>query len=540
MKKRLLRVCCIGLSLIWAGAIHSQPVDNVPPINWANPQIDAVDCKVPTSKKVRKLPGINNSAGSCPSMFAWQIFVWAFMPTKELALLQKNLARDLVRYEKDWAQYQSLYQKREALENIQRIMERIQDILTKRQTMHSPKTLEVLNRILARPNLGMLENKQDWEILLENLAKMTLVRWQTWATDDDTFPVHPDPNCPKPENCPIWPNSNDAQQRHREIKFSSQQAKSPHHPMNSDSNPCQTEANCPEIVYRNREAFDYIVKNKLWYQQGMAKFSSGEIQFPIQGIEFKTKWMIIDPTNSPTYDRDRYFTMEKGGITYGLVGIHFSTKHLPNWLWATFEHVDNPGRCDYIGCFDFFGFTCDNKTNDVCKGKNVVLPKEPLNQSYTEPSQINDDLQKWIKELTLDPRLKNYRLKGIQIDYTDSYGRPIILGNSTIETGFAAGSSCMSCHVRASFYIKQEKEQKVALNKLGFGGDPLGQSHNGPPQQAWFNPQWTYGNEPMLKQADFVWAIPFRACRYFETPEARKEFCDDPEKSLQIPDRCCK
>jgi hypothetical protein len=528
MKKRLLIVGCMGLSLSWAGAIHSQVVNNVPPVNWANPQIDAEECKskVPSVETIRTLPGLDNSAGSCPSRFAWQIFVWAFMPAwEDLALLQKELARDLVRYEKDWSQYQSLDQKKEALANIQKMMKRFQDILT----VHSPETFELLNRILARPNLGMLENKPDWEELIENLAKLTLTRWQTWATDDETFPVHPDP-----KNPPIWPTPNEAQEFHRKIKFSSQQAKSPHHPMNSAKNPCQTEANCPEIVYRNREAFDYIVNNNLWYQQGVAAFFDKKVQFPVKGIEFKTKWMIIDPPNSKKNDdRKRYFTMEQDGITYGLVGIHFSTKHLPNWLWATFEHVDNLGRCDYIGCADFFGFTCNNASKTVvCEGENIVRPKKPLNQYYAEPSQINSHLEKWMNELTLDPRLKNYRLKGIQIDYTDPYGRPIILGNSSIETGFAATSSCMSCHVRASF-------DKNGQNKLGFGADPLGQSYNGSPQQIWFNPFWTYGNKPELKQADFVWAIPFRACRYFETPKERKKFCDDSQKSSQIPARCC-
>ena len=31
-------------------------------------------------------------------------------------------------------------------------------------------------------------------------------------------------------------------------------------------------------------------------------------------------------------------------MTFGLTALHITTKDLPNWLWATFEHVDNPAR----------------------------------------------------------------------------------------------------------------------------------------------------------------------------------------------------
>jgi hypothetical protein len=34
---------------------------------------------------------------------------------------------------------------------------------------------------------------------------------------------------------------------------------------------------------------------------------------------------------------------------------HISSKDIPNWIWATFEHVGNPGRCDYTGCNDSYG-----------------------------------------------------------------------------------------------------------------------------------------------------------------------------------------
>lgn len=399
MTKHKFIAGCVGLSLTWAGEINAQQVQLVPPVNMAQPQRDAVACKAPAD--IKKLPGIDNSAASCPSMFAWRLFVWAFQPK----------------------------------------------------------------------------------------AGSNMVRWQTWATDDETFPFNPKPsqcrNGKGPQaHCPVWPTTTDAKQRHQAVKFSIPPVKSSFHSLSAEQ--CQA-GNCPEIVYRNQESFDYIVKNNLWYQQGLAKrFNGADIQFPVKAIELKTKWVKIAPKNLKK-DRQRYFTMEKEGVTYGLVGLHLSSKHQPNWLWATFEHKDNLGRCDYVGCYDFFGNT-----------QPIIKPKKKGGKYPA--GNLTKDLMNWMNALAVDKRLKNYRLKGVQINYTDSYGRPIVFGNSAIEVGFAATSSCMSCHVRASF-------TKEGENVLGFGADRLDQSYNGCPQPAWFNPLWTYGNPPMLKPADFVWAL---------------------------------
>ena len=43
------------------------------------------------------------------------------------------------------------------------------------------------------------------------------------------------------------------------------------------------------------------------------------------------------------------------GKEYALVAMHVISKLVPNWTWATFEHRDNPGRCDVLGCRDAFG-----------------------------------------------------------------------------------------------------------------------------------------------------------------------------------------
>jgi hypothetical protein len=66
----------------------------------------------------------------------------------------------------------------------------------------------------------------------------------------------------------------------------------------------------------------------------------------------KTSWFPV----SAISDRSKYYvTTATDGNAYALVSMHIFAKQIPNWTWATFEHEDNPGRCDYMGCKDAFG-----------------------------------------------------------------------------------------------------------------------------------------------------------------------------------------
>ncbi|WP_437680934.1 hypothetical protein [Sorangium sp. So ce131] len=164
----------------------------------------------------------------------------------------------------------------------------------------------------------------------------------------------------------------------------------------------------------------------------------------------------------------------KPGV-YWLVAFHVSSKDTPNWVWATVEHVNNPGRCDYTGCNDSYGYTTPDG----------VEPHQAKN--YTEPHTTCDDLP--IPSYTFDngkpypggaitPQLKelldglgigggqptrcapqlgghpprctpspadsgwrSYRLKGSQVNFTDSMGQPTRLGNSVTEGRTGAVSS---------------------------------------------------------------------------------------------------
>ncbi|NJL27720.1 MAG: hypothetical protein HC897_07410 [Thermoanaerobaculia bacterium] len=161
-----------------------------------------------------------------------------------------------------------------------------------------------------------------------------------------------------------------------------------------------TPSNAQEIVYRNKATFDYIVENGLWYVEGVEQaFQNGLVyDFPVGAIEVKTNWYLLTAEQATS---GRYFTMTltsesrvDGSVVsseetvYGLVAMHLSTKDLPNWFWSTFEHIDNPGRCDFIGCHDSFGVVPgDQPAHDA-----------PLCQRYP-PGTLTPALQKVLAQV---------------------------------------------------------------------------------------------------------------------------------------------
>ncbi|MGC4102442.1 hypothetical protein [Ferruginibacter sp.] len=107
----------------------------------------------------------------------------------------------------------------------------------------------------------------------------------------------------------------------------------------------------------NKLGVDYIISNELYNLDGQISFSKmgKTVSFPsgsrkTEGvIELKFAWKIIVPGKD---FEERYFTKpawvlntkgELEKVTVGLVGMHIAAKtsSSPQWIWATFEQVDN-------------------------------------------------------------------------------------------------------------------------------------------------------------------------------------------------------
>lgn len=111
----------------------------------------------------------------------------------------------------------------------------------------------------------------------------------------------------------------------------------------------------------NKVEYDFIVANRLYEAGGLADYlaKEGRIAFPagrfegnVHGaIEIKLAWRVLDPSKD---DFGRYLTQPAyvvsgpgepawTAVTAGLVGFHIAqkTETSPQWIWSTFEHVDN-------------------------------------------------------------------------------------------------------------------------------------------------------------------------------------------------------
>jgi hypothetical protein len=305
--------------------------------------------------------------------------------------------------------------------------------------------------------------------------------WETWALQEDVFA---DPN-----KKPVWPSAEHQpkvlhpsiklqillqerlERRSKQLQLFRMDVANP-----VDKPKAQFIAPNPlsEEVRMNKNNFDFIVGRDLWYLEGQAAaFKDGRpLSFDPESKEVKAHWKEL--TNPA--DKSRYhWQVGKDGKTYGLIALHVMTKDLPNWFWATWEHVDNPERCKINGCSDKFGL--DPKTG-----------------------QISQSLLDMLAGAGMGPEWQNYRLTGTQTAFTDSTGRSTLLGNSQIEgrLGIMATSSCITCHAKAS------------VNDIGdrldiFSAD--GQSDNGSPVPTWFYN--TSVSPPQMKflQLDFEWSL---------------------------------
>jgi hypothetical protein len=314
------------------------------------------------------------------------------------------------------------------------------------------------------------------------------VRFETWASDADTF-TEP----------PRWPGATPSEKKlHREVLTP---RASPAPGSGQSVAPAGQNANGEE-VRRNQPAFRFIVDNRLYDEEGLAKaFAAGQpIDFPVDAIEVKADWVLAEGGGR---DESLYYSnIASDHKKYLLLSMHIISKQVPNWTWATFEHQDNPGRCDFLGCRDSFG----------AKVAWVPPQQGKAGQRYAACEKTQAVLAIFRKNNLADV-FRNYCLKGSQTDFVDPTGLPTRLGNSVTEKGFVNTASCITCHARAVFN-KQGRNVfgtgliKASLNPVSC---PTGEqcSPNGTPLPRWF---WSNPNSPRQSrsalQADFVWSIP--------------------------------
>src|SRR3954469_21423858 len=153
----------------------------------------------------------------------------------------------------------------------------------------------------------------------------------------------------------------------------------------------------------NKGMFDYIVKNGLYNGVTQAKF--GPVDLPSGSMLIKAAWREV----ASTQEERRYYVVSAcvcdGSVNgpptncrqrrMALVGLHITqrTPSAPQWIWTTFEHVDNvPGP----GARAPFAFNNPQCTNCPANQQTVrgtpaqltrVLPIPAADPDCAKPAQ---------------------------------------------------------------------------------------------------------------------------------------------------------
>lgn len=187
-------------------------------------------------------------------------------------------------------------------------------------------------------------------------------------------------------------------------------------------------------VRMNQTTYDFIRENTLYNVEGqVAQFNAGKsnLNFPPNAKEVKAQWRKIKATDKPRYHWAEVTKADGSKEIWGLTGLHVLTKDLPNWFWATFEHIDNKQEGPVEGGAPNTGWVTKSRDRFAC---DTATP-----DCEQAPADIGLQGTKW----------ENYRLRGTQTDFVDTTGAATILANSQIERPFQTQSSCITCHSRS-------------------------------------------------------------------------------------------
>jgi hypothetical protein len=180
----------------------------------------------------------------------------------------------------------------------------------------------------------------------------------------------------------------------------------------------------------NREEFDYVMTNQLYSQDGQIRFSQradgNQVDLPRNvgtkthgAIEIKLAWKELGPNDDATRFYTRELTAEVSAppgpdgrpaeprrFTAGLAGMHISmrTQSSPEWIWSTFEQIDNvrvnrypDGRPVHP---NFFDPSRAQPVNIVPAPNAIVDPSSGLLKVVTGANVVPD---KWVEALTTTP-----------------------------------------------------------------------------------------------------------------------------------------
>ena len=158
----------------------------------------------------------------------------------------------------------------------------------------------------------------------------------------------------------------------------------------------------------NRTAYDYIVHRKLYLRSSLPEVPTPRpaepvLEFPDRSVVLKAAWLDLEgfspARKSRYYSRKVMLKDANTGkcsvVTMGLIGLHIvqKTASRPQWIWSTFEHVDNvpPARPGAPGLFAFHngGPDAPPAENPLSLSPLMKEPVKPFNVTRAPESPIH-------------------------------------------------------------------------------------------------------------------------------------------------------
>ena len=253
----------------------------------------------------------------------------------------------------------------------------------------------------------------------------------------------------------------------------------------------------------NEQWYDYVVDHRLYDKDTFT--NKTVVSMPDHSMEIKAAWRILTQDDK----KSRYITQQsevvefnKNGlpillrkegerieyktkmVTLGLVGFHQVMKvpGFPQWLWATFEHVDNVPDSVYDpdtytmkpapeGTVNYAYYNAEATPDEVnqspcsvsdptdCQSFEIPTPLTRITPIRDEANKVNQKYQKLLSklgrkgEMPTYPALMNYQLITTQWPQkpnnpaaVNGDPTPTISANTTMESYIQGSSNCMNCH----------------------------------------------------------------------------------------------
>lgn len=230
----------------------------------------------------------------------------------------------------------------------------------------------------------------------------------------------------------------------------------------------------------NRAYYDYVVANRFYDSRNQA---GKNIAFPFSSnttgtepaIKVKAAWKLMGGAGTRQPDDFRKFYTQQAFVydpdtgkcsveTVGLVGLHvvMKTAQLPQWYWATFEHVNNApdqktGPVSGVQ-YNFYSTQCAGcPLNTPPSPTNPNMPTQVVRVVPVSTTSPNSTYQAALTRLRADNVWQNYMLVDAMWALTRTNigvpDQPKFLANTTMESYLqqpvndpGSPHGCINCH----------------------------------------------------------------------------------------------